>query len=370
MAQPEESHSVSQPILQRHDEERQALQSKFEALLRNIPRRNKVERRLVERDWRMEQDQLERRQAVEVTQAGVQLQAADTVGRGGDPAAAFYVQRELSKKQRKKLAKASAQAEADRRAAEERQLAAPSEREQESRRIEAVLARHALRVAEVRPDGHCLFRAVAHQLHTSCPGSMADGLRVPDPQVADKLREWPDDADADERVWILRDVAAEYMRQHRNDFMPFVAYEEHGIEADASEERAFETYCARMGSTAAWGTQLEIQALARALGVPVEVYGDPAVLTDGVLRMGEEPVVATAAVDDSSQSRPVLRLSYHRRYYQLGEHFNSVVPMEGDVEPAAHDDAEAVDVLTQTLPQERRIESATAGERVGETQHT
>eukprot|EP00166_Cyanidium_caldarium_P000837 ctg_1327.g434 len=368
MAQPEESHSESHRILQRHEEERQALQSKFEALLRNIPRRNKVERRLVERDWRMEQDQLQRRQAAEAEQAGVPLQAVDAMNSERDPAPGFYVQRELSKKQRKKLARASAQADADRRAAEERQLAAPSERDEESRRIEAVLARYALRVAEVRPDGHCLFRAVAHQLHTSCPEGMADGLRVSDPQVADRLREWPDDVDADERVWILRDVAADYMRQHRDDFMPFVAYDEHGIEVDASEERAFETYCARMSSTAAWGTQLEIQALARALGVPVEVYGDPAVLTGGVLRMGEEPVVA--AVDDSSRPRPVLRLSYHRRYYELGEHFNSVVPMESDVEPAAHDDANAVDVLTRTLPQERRMESATARECVNKTQHT
>ena len=64
-------------------------------------------------------------------------------------------------------------------------------------------------------------------------------------------------------------------------------------------------------STAAWGGQLELQALATGLRVPVEVLtadAPPAVMGEAFL--GETDGVA-------------LRVCHHRRAFGLGEHYNS-----------------------------------------------
>ena len=72
-----------------------------------------------------------------------------------------------------------------------------------------------------------------------------------------------------------------------------------------------------MASTASWGGQIEIQALSDALRTPVEVYAaDQPVLVMGELYGGA----------NGSGLQP-LRVTYHRKYYTLGEHYNSVVLM-------------------------------------------
>ncbi|KAK1862299.1 hypothetical protein I4F81_004873 [Pyropia yezoensis] len=68
----------------------------------------------------------------------------------------------------------------------------------------------------------------------------------------------------------------------------------------------------RGGGEKVWGGQLELLAFARAMGVRVEVYA-----------VGM-PVVA---MGDASAER-VARVSYHRKYYGLGEHYNQVIPVE------------------------------------------
>ena len=74
-----------------------------------------------------------------------------------------------------------------------------------------------------------------------------------------------------------------------------------------------------MEETACWGGQIEIQALSDALRTPVEVYaaGQP------VLTMGEAYGGGVSGVEGLQP----LRVSYHRKYYTLGEHYNSVVPV-------------------------------------------
>jgi OTU domain-containing protein 6 len=70
-----------------------------------------------------------------------------------------------------------------------------------------------------------------------------------------------------------------------------------------------------MANTACWGGQIEIQALSEALKTPIEVYAaDQDVLTMGELYGG--------ALGNGLQP---LRVTYHRHYYTLGEHYNSVV---------------------------------------------
>jgi OTU domain-containing protein 6 len=74
--------------------------------------------------------------------------------------------------------------------------------------------------------------------------------------------------------------------------------------------RSFERYCHEVASTAAWGGQLELGALAHALRRRITVYSArlPAVEMGGEYG-GREPLL----------------LAYHQHAYGLGEHYNSVV---------------------------------------------
>lgn len=73
-------------------------------------------------------------------------------------------------------------------------------------------------------------------------------------------------------------------------------------------------------SQAEWGGQLEIQALCAALGRVIYIYSADA----PVLKMGEEHGLDASA----SQHLSPLRICFHRHFYALGEHFNSVVPLK------------------------------------------
>lgn len=149
----------------------------------------------------------------------------------------------------------------------------------------------------------------------------------------------------------LRKRAAEYIRVHWESFAPFLPYEPsdgfpEGLEPEPSAVKAaVEKYCARMGNSSAWGGHPELRALSCTLGLPVVVYqagAPPFTITPETESMGDGTGSARAGrrrgsqdEDDSSSSvfgsslmsDPNLRLqlSFHKTYYRLGEHYNSVV---------------------------------------------
>ena len=116
----------------------------------------------------------------------------------------------------------------------------------------------------------------------------------------------------------LRQVAADHMRANADHFRHFIGEEDAAAaETDENEETdgdaAFNTYCNEVATTAAWGGQIEIEALSRALKTHIKVFsvGLP------VLEMGEEY---------KGDDKPTLQLCYLRHAYGLGEHYNSVMP--------------------------------------------
>jgi len=202
--------------------------------------------------------------------------------------------RKVSKSQRRREAREREDRERDRRIAAEKAGQGPSAREEEDAHFARTLGPMGLRVAEMAADGHCLFRAIAHQL-AYAEGGAAGGQ--------------PDTAAAVE----IRKVAAGQLRRGRALYEPFVLA---GAVDDPGPPIEYEAYCARVESTAEWGGQAELQAIAAALGKRIEVHS------------AGMPVVVMG--DDDSPARPrdprdVLRVSYHRAAYGLGEHYNSVV---------------------------------------------
>lgn len=213
-------------------------------------------------------------------------------------AAAEAVPKKKGKAQRKREKKAELQRERERQIeVEKANMVSPRKVELEAINHQLAHLPDALVTHEVLSDGHCLFRAVDHQLR--CRG-------LPLPDVPNSTG-----------FMALRHATASFMRSHSDDFMPFLALSVEGGVGDAAEgdmNTAFSDYCDRMANTADWGGQGELLALTRVLQMPIRVFsaeGPPLV-------MGEEFV---------ADATPTLELTFHRHFYALGEHYNSTLPL-------------------------------------------
>lgn len=170
-----------------------------------------------------------------------------------------------------------------------------SDRMVENEKLEKKLKPLGLTVSEIKPDGHCLYRAVEDQLALLSGGAS--------PYTYQELRE----------------MAAEYMREHASDFLPFFL-SENLVEGDPDESltQKFENYCEEVESTAIWGGQLELGALTHCLKRHIMIFSGS--FPD--VEMGKE--YKSQGIADSSDSS--IMLSYHKHAFGLGEHYNSLVP--------------------------------------------
>ncbi|KAJ3525510.1 hypothetical protein NM688_g8393 [Phlebia brevispora] len=175
------------------------------------------------------------------------------------------------------------------------------EAREEERIINQTCDELGVKMHEINPDGHCLFSAVAEQLAI---------LGVLPPQQA--------------TYEATRRAAADYMQKHPDDFIPFIPSVDNSENDNALMSlEEYERYCATIRDTAAWGGEPEILALSKAYNVPIHVI------------QGATPHIVVHDPSDSTQSHTqkndkksdqVVRISYHRRMYGLGEHYNSLRP--------------------------------------------
>ncbi|KIY69967.1 cysteine proteinase [Cylindrobasidium torrendii FP15055 ss-10] len=176
------------------------------------------------------------------------------------------------------------------------------EREAQEERVNIKKTCDELRVEmhEINPDGHCLFSAIADQL-------LLHNLLTPTQASYNTTRA----------------AAAQYMLDHQDDFLPFLPSVGGEDAEDAQDDglmtqKQFQRYCATIRETGAWGGEPEIQALCRVYDVPIHVIQGtqpPIVFYNPPNNGGDDP-----------HSSKALRISYHRRMYGLGEHYNSLRP--------------------------------------------
>ena len=166
----------------------------------------------------------------------------------------------------------------------------PDEAENERKGIDLACQSLGVEMHEINPDGHCLYAAIADQYNllyhhkTNYQG--------------------------------MRKTTSEHMKSHRDDFLPFISDSDEKmagiVNSDAGKRNngdAFLAYCDAIETTGVWGGQPEILALSQSLDVPIWV-----VQSDSpTLKIGE------------SKRKPLL-ISYHRKMYGLGEHYNSLWP--------------------------------------------
>ncbi|KAJ8078734.1 OTU protein [Marasmius tenuissimus] len=180
------------------------------------------------------------------------------------------------------------------------------EAKDEEKAIRRICDELGVQMFEINPDGHCLFSAVADQLAllSILSSSQADYATV-------------------------RAAASKYMYTHPDDFLPFLPSVD-GEDGPGSQNpglmsmQQYEKYCQSIQSTSMWGGEPEILALSRAFNVPIHV-----------VQSGSPPVVihnpTGTPLDGDVRDPKVIRISYHRRMYGLGEHYNSLRPKSSSI---------------------------------------
>lgn len=187
----------------------------------------------------------------------------------------------VTKAQKRRDKKAAQEKERESRIAEAEVQNLQGVRHQEGLMLAQKLAQQQLQIKEISSDGHCMYRAIEDQLAQRSQQGLVLSMKE------------------------LRSRTAEHMRNHADDFLPFLTNPNTG---DMYTSDEFEKYCSEVEHTAAWGGQLELRALTQVLHLPIEVIQ----ANSSTIKIGEE-----------FNSDPVT-LVYMRHAYGLGEHYNSV----------------------------------------------
>ncbi|XP_013783285.1 OTU domain-containing protein 6B-like [Limulus polyphemus] len=189
-------------------------------------------------------------------------------------------QQKITRSQKRREKKANEERVRKQRIEEQERENLTGVRNVEAEKLKEILANRKLAIYEIPSDGNCLYKAVEHQLKLS---------------------------NIETSVPILREQTANYLREHSTDYLPFLTSAKMG---DFMTEDELEEYCNEIANTSAWGGLIELRIISHVFQTPIEV-----IQADGPsIIIGEEYI-----------SSPLI-LSYHRHVYQLGEHYNSVIP--------------------------------------------
>lgn len=190
-------------------------------------------------------------------------------------------------RQKARLARRAAEQEAAAIAAAAEAANLPDRREQEISAMQAQLTKHNLVETSIRPDGHCLYSSFALSLPPSLRKSSNPSVQP---------------------YQTVRVAAADFISSHSDDFEAFL-------------EEPLESYVRKIKETAEWGGQLELQAIARAYGVDVNVLR-----ANGSVTKIEKGGAEGEGVDEDKE----VWLAYYEHSFGLGEHYNALRRQEKD----------------------------------------
>lgn len=195
-------------------------------------------------------------------------------------------------RQKERLAKRKADIERMQTEAREETANSVDYRQIEVDSMDQLLAVNNLKLHEIKPDGHCLFASIQDQLQQRH-------------HIEKSIQE-------------LRDLSAEYILSHKDDFVPFLFDEE------AGEIRDVEEYCHELTTMAMWGSDMEILALAKVFNCCIAIHMAGA----ATIKINEEANAGGVRNDndddDCAGVKEELQLGYYKHSYGLGEHYNSL----------------------------------------------
>lgn len=187
-------------------------------------------------------------------------------------------------RQKARLARRAAEQEVAAEQASKEAASLPDLRDEERKSMRDAYIPRGLQEYEIRSDGHCLYAAIADQLQTT---------RLSRNQNSESNSYIPLPGD----YKITRQVAADYISKHQDDFVPFL-------------EEPLDQYVKTIRETGEWGGHLEILALAKAYDVNINVL------------QGNGKVEKIEGGSDEDHDE--LWLAYYLHSFGLGEHYNSL----------------------------------------------
>jgi OTU domain-containing protein 6 len=200
-----------------------------------------------------------------------------------EPAASEDGQPRKRNRAKERLARRAAEQEAAIEEAKKEAANQPDKKTVERTKMLAQFKEKGLVEKGIRPDGHCLFSAVADQLSQH-------GIPL-GAETETELKE-------DQRYKVVRKAAATYIEGHPDDFVAWL-------------DEPLDQYVEKIRDTAEWGGHLELLALAKTYNVEI------CVLQDGIAQ--------TIEPDSKGPKEPEkIWLAYYRYNFGLGEHYNSL----------------------------------------------
>ncbi|XP_012498922.1 PREDICTED: OTU domain-containing protein 6A [Propithecus coquereli] len=279
MEDPEREH---QRMLRRHHREKKELQAHIQGMKNSVPKSDKKKRKQLLLDVARLEAQMEQRHQQELEKFQESFPDSSNLDSVTEDLAKMNLENQppqISRAQKRRERRAALERERQERIMEAEMEHMASFRREEEDKLAIILGAKNLEMKDIPADGHCMYRAIQDQLVFSVT------------------------------VESLRCRTAHYMQKHIDDFLPFFGNPETGAAYGRDD---FLRYCDDIVCSASWGGQLELRALSHILQTPIEVIqaDSPAVV------IGEE------------YTRKPLTLVYLHYGCSLGEHYNSVKPLE------------------------------------------
>ncbi|XP_050515346.1 deubiquitinase OTUD6B-like [Diabrotica virgifera virgifera] len=286
---------TEEDLLKKHRQEKKDLQSKIQALKKTVPKGDKKKKKEITEEIAKLELELDEKHRKELGESNICSEQLNISTENGEDESEMTEDQtvenginstRISRAQKRRNKKELEAKEREKRILEQAEKNKEGPRIVETNAIKQVLKTMNLKLHNIPADGNCLYLAVNHQL-----------------QVTGRPTKSVND---------LRKVTADFMRQNKDDFLPFMCNELD--ESEVVSEEQFENYCKDVATTKLWGGQLELRALSNILTCPIKVIqaaGPPTL--QGEQFKGQE-----------------LILTYHRHLYRLGEHYNSTIPITGD----------------------------------------
>jgi OTU domain-containing protein 6 len=220
------------------------------------------------------------------------------------PTPDFPLQGKKPNRQKARLARRATERAAQSAVAAEEAANQTDRRGNEREIMDAAFNRLGLKAVEINPNGHCLYSAVASQLEVLGLGLKPDPANITlPPATLSRIETVASPRHDGYRA--VRAVTADFILGHQEDFVPFM-------------EEPLDEYTKRVRLTAEWGGQLELQAIARAYGVTINI-----VQGDG--RIEKITSNHDNEMDQSEKGQRRIWLAYYRHTYGLGEHYNALI---------------------------------------------
>lgn len=283
---------TEEELLKRHRQERKELQAKIQSLKKTAPK-GKKKKDISDIIAQLEQEIDEKHHkeliAIQLTKGINNVEEPEVVQNLDEEEAEQEESQDntrVSRAQRRRNKKANDDKERDKRILEQEVKNRKGPRVIELNAIKELLKTEGLQLFNIPADGNCLYCAVNHQLKTTDRENY--------------------------NVTKLRELTANFMREHKDDFLPFMCNDSD----EPFTDQQFEEYCKDVATSKFWGGQMELKALSHVLQCPIKVIQASGPLT----------------IQGDNFNSPPLIVTYHRHLYRLGEHYNSTVAGTAEVD--------------------------------------